>query len=107
VLRTVSGLSPPRKGTITLGGRTISGLDPAAVLQRGIVQVPQHGGLFPSLSVRENVLMGAWVLRHDRSLVRQRYQRVVETLPVLAGWADGGRATSRAASGAWSSLRAP
>jgi branched-chain amino acid transport system ATP-binding protein len=44
VLRTVSGLLPPRKGTITLGGRTISGLDPAAVLQRGIVQVPQHGG---------------------------------------------------------------
>jgi uncharacterized membrane protein len=38
--------------------------------------------------VRENVLMGAWVLRRDRSLVRQRYQRVVETLPVLAEWAD-------------------
>ncbi len=88
VLRTVSGLLPPRKGTITLDGEAIGGLDPAAVLQHGVVQVPQHGGLFPSLSVRENVLMGAWVLRHDRSLVRRRYQQVVETLPVLAEWAD-------------------
>ena len=88
VLRTVSGLLPPRKGTITLDGKTIGGLDPAGVLQHGIVQVPQHGGLFPSLSVRENVLMGAWLLRRDRSLVRRRYQQVVETLPVLAEWAD-------------------
>jgi ABC-type branched-subunit amino acid transport system ATPase component len=88
VLRAVSGLLPPRKGTITLDGQAISGLDPAGVLQHGVVQVPQHGGLFPSLSVRENVLMGAWVLRRDRSLVRRRYQRVVETLPVLGEWAD-------------------
>ncbi len=88
VLRAVSGLLPPRKGTITLDGRPIGGLDPAGVLARGVVQVPQHGGLFPSLSVRENVLMGAWVLRRDRSLVRRRYQRVVETLPVLGEWAD-------------------
>jgi ABC-type branched-subunit amino acid transport system ATPase component len=88
VLRAVSGLLPPRKGTITLDGEPIGGLDPAGVLQHGVVQVPQHGGLFPSLTVRENVLMGAWVLRRNRSLVRSRYDRVVETLPVLAEWAD-------------------
>jgi branched-chain amino acid transport system ATP-binding protein len=88
VLRAVSGLLPPRKGTISLDGRPIGGLDPSGVLQHGVVQVPQQGGLFPSLNVRENVLMGAWVLRRDRSLVRRRYQRVVETLPVLAEWGD-------------------
>ena len=88
VLRTVSGLLPPRAGTILLDGRPIGGLDAAAVLEAGVVQVPQHGGLFPSLSVHENVMMGAWVLRRDRGLVRRRYQHVVETLPVLAEWAD-------------------
>ncbi|HZD01879.1 MAG TPA: ABC transporter ATP-binding protein [Actinomycetes bacterium] len=88
VLRTVSGLLPPRKGTIVLDGRPVGGLDAAAVLERGVVQVPQHGGLFPSLSVRENVLMGAWVLRRDRGLVRRRYEHVVETLPILVDWAD-------------------
>jgi ABC-type branched-subunit amino acid transport system ATPase component len=88
VLRTVSGLLPPRKGRIVLDGKAIGGLDAAAVLQAGVVQVPQHGGLFPGLSVRDNVMMGAWVLRRDRDLVRRRYQRVVETLPVLREWAD-------------------
>ncbi len=88
VLRAVSGLLPPRRGTIVLDGRPIGGLDPAGVLAHGVVQVPQHGGLFPSLSVRENVLMGAFVLRRDRALVRRRYQHVLETLPVLASWAE-------------------
>jgi ABC-type branched-subunit amino acid transport system ATPase component len=88
VLRTVSGLLPPRRGTITLDDRSIGGLDAAAVLEAGVVQVPQHGGLFPALSVRENVMMGAWVLRRQRAVVRRRYQRVMETLPVLEEWAD-------------------
>jgi ABC-type branched-subunit amino acid transport system ATPase component len=88
VLRTVSGLLSPRKGTIMLDGRSIGGLDAAAVLEGGVVQVPQHGGLFPSLTVRDNVMMGAWVLRRDRGLVRRRYKHVVETLPILVEWAD-------------------
>jgi ABC-type branched-subunit amino acid transport system ATPase component len=88
VLRTVSGLLPPRRGTITLDGRSIGGLDAAAVLEAGVVQVPQHGGLFPALSVRENVMMGAWVLRRQRAVVRRRYQHVTDTLPVLREWAD-------------------
>ncbi len=88
VLRTVSGLLSPRKGKIVLDGRPIGGLDAATVLEGGVVQVPQHGGLFPGLSVHENVMMGGWVLRRDRGLVRRRYQHVVGTLPILAEWAD-------------------
>ncbi len=88
VLRTVSGLLAPSRGTVTLDGRRISGLDSAEVLEAGVVQVPQHGGLFPALTVRENVMMGAWVLRRDRGLVRRRYQHVVDTLPILVEWAD-------------------
>jgi branched-chain amino acid transport system ATP-binding protein len=87
VLRAVSGLLPPRKGSIVLDGRPIGGLDAAVVLEAGIVQVPQHGGLFPALTVHENVMMGAWVLRRDRGLVRRRYRHVVQTLPVLEEWA--------------------
>jgi len=88
VLRVVSGLLAPRKGTILLDGESIGGMEPPAVLGRGVVQVPQHGGLFPSLSVRENVLMGAWVVRRDRALVKSRYDQVLATVPVLAEWAE-------------------
>jgi branched-chain amino acid transport system ATP-binding protein len=84
LLKAVSGLLRPWRGTITLDGTVISGLGAAEVLARGVVQVPQQRGLFPSLTVRENVLMGAYVLRRDRALVRRRYQAVAELLPLVA-----------------------
>ena len=84
LLKVVSGLVRPAEGTVTLDGTVISGLPAAEVLRRGVVQVPQQRGLFPSLTVRENVLMGAYVLRRDRTLVRRRYQAVEERLPLIA-----------------------
>ena len=83
VLRAVSGLLVPRAGTITLEGRPIAGLPPAEILRLGIAQVPQSDGLFPNISVRENVLMGAYILRGDRELLRRRYAEIEELFPVV------------------------
>jgi branched-chain amino acid transport system ATP-binding protein len=83
LLKAVSGLLRPREGTIALDGAVISGLPPAAVLSRGVVQVPQQHGLFANLTVRENVLMGAYVIRRERALVRRRYGQVEELLPLV------------------------
>jgi ABC-type branched-subunit amino acid transport system ATPase component len=83
VLRAVSGLLAPRVGTITLEGREIGGLPPAEILALGLSQVPQSNGLFPNISVRENVLMGAYILRGDRALLRRRYDEVEELFPVV------------------------
>ncbi len=83
VLRAVSGLLRPRRGTIRLGGEEIGGRDPGDILAMGIAQVPQSGGLFPSITVRENVLMGAYILRRDRALVRRRYDEVAELFPIV------------------------
>jgi branched-chain amino acid transport system ATP-binding protein len=83
VLRAVSGLLTPRSGTITLRGRPIAGLPPAEILSLGLAQVPQSDGLFPNISVRENVLMGAYVLRGDRALLRRRYAEIEELFPVV------------------------
>jgi len=83
LLKTVSGLLRPQEGTITLDGTVLSGLPTAEVLTRGVVQVPQQHGLFPSLTVRENVLMGGYILRRDRSLVRRRYRDLEELLPLV------------------------
>ena len=84
LLKAVSGLLPPRAGTVTLDGTVLSGLPAAEVLTRGVVQVPQQHGLFPSLTVRENVLMGGYILRRDRSLLRRRYRQLEELLPLIA-----------------------
>ena len=83
VLRTISGLLRPRKGTILLDGRQVGGLAPWEILSMGVAQVPQSGALFPSLSVRENVLMGAYIHRRDGALLRERYLRVEDFVPFL------------------------
>jgi len=83
LLKTVSGLLRPQEGTVILDGTVLSGLPTAEVLARGVVQVPQQHGLFPSLTVRENVLMGGYILRRDRSLVRRRYRDLEELLPLV------------------------
>ncbi|MQA61572.1 MAG: ATP-binding cassette domain-containing protein [Actinophytocola sp.] len=84
VLRAVSGLLNPRLGEITLSGEPIHGCLPAEILRRGVSQVPQANALFPNLTVRENVLLGGYIIRRDRRLVRQRYDQVAELFPIVA-----------------------
>ena len=88
VLRAVSGLLFPRLGDIELEGKDITGRPPAEILSLGISQVPQTNALFPNITVRENVLMGAYIARRDRALVRRRYDEVAELFPVVKERAD-------------------
>jgi ABC-type branched-subunit amino acid transport system ATPase component len=88
VLRVVSGLLSPRKGEVRFDGHAIGGREPSKILSLGIVQVPQSNGLFPNLTVRENVLMGAYVIRGQRALVRERYRAVHELFPIVRERAD-------------------
>jgi branched-chain amino acid transport system ATP-binding protein len=83
VLRVVSGLLKPRLGSVLLDGRPIGGLSSGAVLAAGVAQVPQSQALFPHLTVRENVLMGGYLLRRNRALVAERYRAVGELIPVV------------------------
>jgi ABC-type branched-subunit amino acid transport system ATPase component len=88
VLRAVSGLLRPRRGEIALEDAELCGRPPAEILAMGVSQVPQANALFPNLTVRENVLMGAYIMRRDRKLVRQRYDQVAELFPVVSERAD-------------------
>jgi branched-chain amino acid transport system ATP-binding protein len=88
VLKTVSGLLHPRLGEIHLGGERIDNCAAADILGRGISQVPQADALFPSMSVRENVLLGAYIIRRQKALVRERYDKVAELFPIVAERAD-------------------
>jgi ABC-type branched-subunit amino acid transport system ATPase component len=88
VLRAVSGLLQPRQGDVQLEGRSLCGMHPAEILAMGVSQVPQSNALFPGLTVRENVLMGAYIQRREKKLLEKRYDAVAELFPVIRERAD-------------------
>jgi branched-chain amino acid transport system ATP-binding protein len=83
VLKVISGLLRPRLGEISLGGERIDRLRPPEILARGISQVPQTDALFPRMSVRENVLIGGYLIRRQRQLLARRYDLVCELVPLV------------------------
>ena len=84
VLKAVSGVLRPKAGSVTIDGTDLTGRDPEAVLRAGVAQVPQRNGLFTRLTVRQNVLMGAYVIRKRRRHIESRYDALAETFPLLA-----------------------
>lgn len=80
IMRSVVGLTPPRDGEIFFKGEKVSGLEPHKIARKGIGYVPQGRGIFPSLTVKENLTVaargqnqeGAWTL-----------DRVFEFFPIL------------------------
>jgi len=83
LLRAISGLLPVRKGSVSLNGRVISGLPAHRVAANGVIHVPQGDLLFAGMSVRENLLMGAY-LESDQAAVARRLDEVFTLLPKLA-----------------------
>jgi branched-chain amino acid transport system ATP-binding protein len=87
LLSTISGLLRPREGHISFKGRVISGLTPRQILDLGIAQVPQAHSLFPQMTVRDNVEMGAFTI-DDNRLVRERLETVEDLYPIVRERAD-------------------
>jgi branched-chain amino acid transport system ATP-binding protein len=82
MLKAISGLIKVRAGQISLEGVPLVGRSPREILSLGVVHVPQDRSLFPSMTVWENVIMGAFIIR-DRSLVHQRLAEVAEKYPII------------------------
>lgn len=84
VLKTVMGLldDQPDKGTIEFMGKRIDGKDPEVIVRMGISYVPEGREVFDELSVRENLLMGAYI-RRDRARIREDFERIYQYFPVL------------------------
>ncbi len=82
LLATVSGTLRARRGAIRFNGRDLVGMRPRQILALGIVQVPQDHSLFPEMTVRENVEIGAFTLR-DKELTRRRLGEIEELFPIV------------------------
>ncbi|MBY6153759.1 ABC transporter ATP-binding protein [Vannielia litorea] len=82
LLRTISGLIKPRAGSIKMAGTEIAGASPDDVLGAGVVHVPEGRRLFKGLSVRDNLLLGAY-MRRDTVQVNRDLDFVMTTFPIL------------------------
>jgi len=87
ILKTVSGVMDPQKGTVSFAGREIQGMDPDKVTRLGISHVPEGREMFPFLSVRENLMMGAFT-RRDAAAVAEDLELVYSYFPVLRSRAE-------------------
>ena len=81
-LRSISGLSPPRQGSIRFNGREITETPPQEIVSMGVAQSPEGRHVFPRMTVNENLLLGAY-LRRDQSEISSDLERVYELFPRL------------------------
>lgn len=85
LMKSIFGLTRMRGGTIQFKGRDITGMRPDQLVQRGLSYVPQERNVFPALTVKENLEMGAIALTGD---IEERISLVLELFPTLAGRMD-------------------
>jgi len=97
ILKTISGIIDPRKGSIAFKGEDITARDPALIVQRGLSHVPEGREVFALLSIHDNLMMGAYT-RHDRDGVARDLEAVYGYFPILreratqdAGLLSGGQ----------------
>ena len=98
VFRVISGLLKASEGDVLLAGQSIKSLSPAEILHNGVTQVPQSRALFPEMSVKENILMGGYLIRKNPKLLKERMAMVEEMIPIVrervnqpAGHLSGGQ----------------
>jgi branched-chain amino acid transport system ATP-binding protein len=97
ILKTISGIIDPNRGSIQFKGEEITALDPTVIVQKGLSHVPEGREVFPLLSVRDNLLMGAYT-RKDRDQINRDIELVFGYFPILkeratqdAGLLSGGQ----------------
>lgn len=83
LFRTIAGVLKPVKGTIEFKGKPIHRLSPDKVVAMGLVLCPEGHHVFPALSVYKNLMLGAYVRRHDRKGVEKTLDEVYELFPIL------------------------
>lgn len=95
-MKVILGLLQPRAGSVRFDGAEITGLPTPAIIRRGVGSVPEARRLFGTMTVRENLLMGAYArsdraeIAHDLERVLELFPRVAQRLEQAAGTLSGG-----------------
>ncbi|HVW35280.1 MAG TPA: ATP-binding cassette domain-containing protein [Acidimicrobiia bacterium] len=88
LLRAITGLTPPKGGKVLLDGRDVTGTTPVKMAALGVTQMPGGRGIFPDLSVGENLRMATWTFRRDRARCRRATDRALDLFPALSSRLD-------------------
>lgn len=81
LLRAISGTQEASSGAIVFDGRDVTHMPPHEIANRGVIHMPGGRGVFPGLTVRENLLLGTWMLPHEEA--GARLQEVFRVFPIL------------------------
>ncbi len=84
VLRVISGVLKPALGHVEWNGERLDGHRPAEIVRRGIVQMPGGRGVFPGMSIAENLEMAGFLYGRDRAKKKRMIDRTLEMFPILA-----------------------
>jgi branched-chain amino acid transport system ATP-binding protein len=84
LLRAITGLTPPKGGKVLLDGRDVTGTSPVKMAGMGVAQMPGGRGIFPDLTVGENLRMATWSFRGDRARSRRATERALDLFPALS-----------------------
>jgi ABC-type branched-subunit amino acid transport system ATPase component len=84
LFKAITGLLPPRKGSVHFDGEDITGLEANLTAAKGVVMMPGGRSVFPTLTVRENLKLATWMKRGDAAAVSESIDRVLELFPRLA-----------------------
>jgi branched-chain amino acid transport system ATP-binding protein len=87
-LRAISGLIAPQSGSIVYDGKSIGGLHPEAIVRRGIAHVPEGRRIFPGLTVRENIMLGASNGKASRAAIGRAADEMFALFPDIGPFAD-------------------
>lgn len=87
-LRTISGLAVPAAGSVRFDGRSIAGLSSEAIVRLGIAHVPEGRRVFPGLSVRENIMLGASNGKTPRGKIRSEADAMFDLFPDIRPFAN-------------------
>jgi len=96
ILRAITGLAKPAAGSVIFEGERLDGTDPSAIVKRGIAMVPEGRRVFPFMSVKDNLMMGAFTRRDKEEIqntlgtILSRFPRLKERYSQAAGTLSGG-----------------
>jgi len=96
ILRAITGLAKPLKGSVTFEGERVDGTDPSAIVKRGIAMVPEGRRVFPFMTVKDNLMMGAFTRSEKADIqatldsILSRFPRLKERYSQAAGTLSGG-----------------